>query len=184
MSMVPSLGYQWNHDLSSKPSIEYNITKGRNSFFAYGSMGLFQGDLSPLSSRSMMDTCILPNLLYGPENWCLSKHSLQMLDSFLGELCKRLLNCKLSQWYSNTPALVVVRQRSARALCLLRKLNFLAISLCCRKQRDLECSDPNFPNWWYRFCLPDSWMQGPWGVLQDKLRLSNTRRYLSTPMRN
>ena len=30
------------------------------------------------------------------------------------------------QWYSNTPAFIVVGQRSARALCLLRKLNFLA----------------------------------------------------------
>ena len=35
------LSYQWNHDLSAKPSIEYNITKGRKSFFAYGSIGLF-----------------------------------------------------------------------------------------------------------------------------------------------
>lgn len=117
------LGYQWNHDLSAKPSVEYNVTKARKSFFAYGSMGLFQGDLSPLSGRSMVDTCILPILLYGAENWCLSYNSLQVLDSFLGELSKRLL--KLPQWYSNTPASIVAGQRSARALCLTRKLNFL-----------------------------------------------------------
>ena len=84
----------------------------------YGSMGLFQGDLSPLSGRSMVNTCILPILLYGAENWCLSQSSIQLLDSFLGELSKRLL--KLPQWYSNTPASIV-----ARALCLTRKLNFL-----------------------------------------------------------
>ena len=117
------LGYQWNHDLSAKPSVEYNVSKARKSFFAYGSMGLFQGDLSPLSGRSMVDTCILPILMYGAENWCLSQNSIQVLDSFLGELSKRLL--KLPQWYSNTPACIAAGQRSARALCLTKELNFL-----------------------------------------------------------
>ena len=46
-----------------------------------------------------------------------------MLDSFLGALCKRIL--KLPQWYSNTPASIVVGLQSARALCLIRKLNLL-----------------------------------------------------------
>ena len=85
------LGYLWHHDLSAKPSIDHNILKARKSFFAYGSMGVFQGDLSPLSGRSVVETCILPILFYGAENWCLSHHSLEILDSFLGELCKRLL---------------------------------------------------------------------------------------------
>ena len=114
------LGYLWNHDLSAKPSIEY--IKARKSFFAYGSMGVFQGDLSPLSGRSVVETCILP-ILYGTENWCLSQNSIQALDSFLGELSKRLL--KLPRWYSNTPASIVIGLGSARALCLTRKLNFL-----------------------------------------------------------
>ena len=43
-----------------------------------------------------------------------------MLDSFLGELSK-----KLPRWYSNTPASIVIGLMSARALCLTRKLNFL-----------------------------------------------------------
>ena len=117
------LGYLWNNDLSAKPSIENNILKARKFFFAYGSMGLFQGDLSPLSGHSAVETCILPILLYGFENWCLSQNSVQMLDSFLGELSKRLL--KLPRWYSTTPASIVIGLRSARALCLTRKLNFL-----------------------------------------------------------
>ena len=71
----------------------------------------------------MVETCILPILLYGAENWCLSQNSVQMLDSFLGELSKRLL--KLPRCYSNTPASIVIGLRSARALCLTRKLNFL-----------------------------------------------------------
>ena len=117
------LGFKWHHDLSAKPSIDYNILKARKSFFAYGSMGLFQGQLSPVSGKSVVDTCILPVLLYGAENWCLTPNSIQMLNSFLGELSKRLL--KLPQWYCNTPASIVVGLRTARALCLVRKLKFL-----------------------------------------------------------
>ena len=117
------LGYLWHHDLSAKPSIDHNILKARKSFFAYGSMGVFQGDLSPLSGRSVVETCILPILFYGAENWCLSHHSLEILDSFLGELCKRLL--KLPKWYTNTPASIVIGLGSARAMCLTRKLSFL-----------------------------------------------------------
>ena len=64
--------------------MEYNITKARKSFFTYGSMGLFQGNLSPLSGISMVDTCVLPILMYGAEMVPLT--SIQMLDSFLGEL--------------------------------------------------------------------------------------------------
>ena len=71
----------------------------------------------------MVETCILPILLHGAENWCLSQNSIQTLDSFLGELSKRLL--KLPRWYSNTPASIVIGLGSARALCLTRKLNFL-----------------------------------------------------------
>ena len=52
-------------------------------------------------------------------------HSLEILDSFLGELCKRLL--KLPKWYTNTPASesIVIGLGSARAMCLTRKLSFL-----------------------------------------------------------
>ena len=105
---------KWHH-LSAKPSIDYNILKARKSFFAYGSMGLFQGQLSPVSGKSVVDTCILPVLLYGAENWCLTPNPIKMLNSFLGELSKRLLRLP-PQWYCNTPASIVVRLRSARAL--------------------------------------------------------------------
>ena len=49
--------------------------------------------------------------------------TIEILDSFLGELGKRLL--KLPQWYTNTPASIVNGLGSARALCLTRKLSFL-----------------------------------------------------------
>ena len=38
----------------------------------------------------MVAVCILSILLYGAENWCLSESLLQVLNSFLGEVSKRL----------------------------------------------------------------------------------------------
>ena len=49
-------------------TITENIKKARRAFFAYGSIGAFQGDLSPLSSRSVVETCVMPVLLFGSEN--------------------------------------------------------------------------------------------------------------------
>ena len=117
------LGYQWNHDLSAKPSVEHNILKARRSFFAYGSMGVFQSNLSPLSGRSVVETCVLPVLLYGSENWCLTNQSTEKLDSFIGELSKRLL--KFPKWFSNLSASIICGFNSASCLCLCRKLRFL-----------------------------------------------------------
>ena len=51
------LGYVWDSTLSSKPMIEHNVTKARKAFFAYGSVGAFQGAISPLSCRSLVETC-------------------------------------------------------------------------------------------------------------------------------
>ena len=36
--------------------------------YMYGAMGTFQGDLSPLSTRSVIETCVVPVLLYGCAN--------------------------------------------------------------------------------------------------------------------
>ena len=106
-----------------------NLRLGTTSTRQDGSTGLFQGDLSPLAGRSMVDTCILPILLYSAENWYLSPRSLHMLDSFLGEISKRLL--KLPQWYCNTPARIVAGQvricwSTILRICLVRKLNYFA----------------------------------------------------------
>ena len=49
------LGYWWRGDMMALQSAEENIRKARKSFFHYGSLGAFQGDLSPLSTRSIMD---------------------------------------------------------------------------------------------------------------------------------
>ena len=47
------LGYWWSRDLMSRKAVEENISKARKAFFATGSMGAFQGQLNPLSSRSL-----------------------------------------------------------------------------------------------------------------------------------
>ena len=114
------LGYIWSSTLSSKPMIEYNITKARRSFFAYGSIGAYQGAISPLSCRSLIETCVMPVLLYGCECWSLCDSSLKALNSFLGELCKRV-----PKWYSNTASMIFMDCQSAEARCLTRKLCFL-----------------------------------------------------------
>ena len=72
-------------------SVEENIRKAHKSFFHYGSLGAFQGDLSPLSTRSIIETCVMPILLFGSENWIVSGGILEQLESFLGELAKRAL---------------------------------------------------------------------------------------------
>ena len=41
-------------------SVDENIKKARQAFFHYGSIGAFQDDLSPLSSRSIADDCVMP----------------------------------------------------------------------------------------------------------------------------
>ena len=108
------LGYIWKGSFSSKPMIESNISKARKAFFSYGSIGAFQGDLSPLSCRSVVETCICPILFYGSENWFLNDAVLNLLHSLLGELSKRIL--RLPKWYLNTAAMVVFDWGSARAI--------------------------------------------------------------------
>ena len=44
--------------------MDKKIKKARRAFFHYGSIGAFQGNLSPLFSRSMPDTCVMPVLMY------------------------------------------------------------------------------------------------------------------------
>ena len=49
------VGYRWTGDLSATRSVEENIQKAHSAFFHFGSIGVFQGDISPLSSREVHD---------------------------------------------------------------------------------------------------------------------------------
>ena len=66
------LGVWWSTSLSSNKWIEENIRKARGAFFARG-CGVFNGALNPLSSRSIIECCILAVLLYSAESWTLVK---------------------------------------------------------------------------------------------------------------
>ena len=63
------LGYWWKSDLLATKSVEEDILKARRAFFHYGSIGMFQGDISSLSSRSVIECFVMPILMYGNENW-------------------------------------------------------------------------------------------------------------------
>ncbi len=62
------LGYWWRDDLLTTQAIDENMRKTRRAFFLFGSIGVFHGNLSPLSSVSILETCVVPILLYGSEN--------------------------------------------------------------------------------------------------------------------
>ena len=101
------LGYWWKSDLLATKSVEENIWKARRAFFHYGSIGVFQGDISPLSSRSVLECCVMPILMYGSENWILTERLIDKLEAFQGELVKRVL--KWPKHHSNTAALLLWR---------------------------------------------------------------------------
>ncbi len=74
------LGVWWNANLSAKNSVCENITKARRAFFANRRLGAFQGDLNPLSSCSVFETCIIPSLLYVCETWLLDCSTLRAFN--------------------------------------------------------------------------------------------------------
>ena len=77
------LGYWWKGDLLATRSVDENIKK---AFFHYGSIGVFQGDICPLSSKSVLECCVIPVLLYGCENWIMTEPLCQKLESLQSEL--------------------------------------------------------------------------------------------------
>ena len=85
---------------SSDPSILENTTKAHRAFFAYGSIGSYTGDLNHLSSRHIIDTCVMPILLYGAENWMLTDQLVAKLESFQAERILKLLQMKLPLLYA------------------------------------------------------------------------------------
>ena len=83
------------------------------------------GSIIRIHSDDWVEACVLPILLYGVENWVLSSESIRMIDSFQGEIPKRIL-C-LPKWYSNTAAIVALGWNSLHSICTIKKLRFLHI---------------------------------------------------------
>ena len=102
---------------------EDRIQKARKAFFQLGSVYAFQGSLSPVSSPSIVQSCVLPILLYGVENWVMSSESIKKLECFQGEVAKRIL--QMPKWYSNKAACIAFGWNSIHSTCTIRKLKFL-----------------------------------------------------------
>ena len=86
-------------------SVKSHLTSGasvrpraRRQFFALGSAGGFLGHSNPLSAREVFETCVIPTLLYGAENWILDDGCLELLERFQAEIGRRIL--KLSRYHS------------------------------------------------------------------------------------
>ena len=118
---VKCLSVWWDTtSLSSRMSVNERIQK---AFFAHGQLGAFHGLLNPLSSRSIIESCILPVLLYGSEKWVLNSSLLNLLESFQAGLGRHIL--KLLKFASNTVPLLVLTWPSMCARLLCDKLSFL-----------------------------------------------------------
>ena len=86
-------------------------------------LGSFQGQLNPLSSRSLIESCVMPVLIYGSEFWHLNTTLLSRLESFQAELGKRIL--RLPRTTANSIPLITLDWPSMRCRCLCAKLCFL-----------------------------------------------------------
>ena len=118
------LGVWWNTSLSAKHSVCENVNKARRAFFTLGRLGAFQGDLNPLSSCSIFETCITPTLLYGCETWLLDSTSLSALESFQHEIGCRIL--RAPKFYSKASVRIALHWPTVATRILIRKLNFLS----------------------------------------------------------
>ena len=117
------LGYTWNSTLNARSSVRENIHKARKSFFSLGSTGCFLGHSSPLTAKTIVETCVFPILLYGAENWILNDECLRLLENFQAELGRRIL--KLSRYHSNLSVSLGLSWPSITSRILITKLKFL-----------------------------------------------------------
>ena len=118
------LGYWWSWDLSASIAVDEAIKKARRAFFAFGAMGGFQGKLNPISTRCIFETCVVPVLLYGCENWILTDSLLHKLEMFQAEIGRRML--QLSRYHSCLSTRLALRWPSVATRILVEKLCLLS----------------------------------------------------------
>ena len=95
-----------------------SIAHTRNDF-----SGVFQRDISPLSSKEVIESCVMPVLLYDSEKWIMTDVLMERLEAFQAELVKRAL--KWPKHHSNTAAIVVLDIPTMKCRILVKKLGFL-----------------------------------------------------------
>ena len=88
-----------------------------------GHFSEFQGQLNPISGKSIYETCVIPTLLFGCENWVLTNSMLHQLESFQGEIGRWIL--KLSRHHSTLLTRLGLRWPSITARILIFKLSLL-----------------------------------------------------------
>ena len=88
-----------------------------------GSIGAFSGELNPLSTSSIFETCVVPKLLYGCEIWLLDTSCLKKLEQFQHEIGRRIL--RLSKFHSGDAVRIGLQWPSVASRILLRKLSFM-----------------------------------------------------------
>ena len=106
-----------------RKAIAENITKIRTTFFAYGNIGAFHGDLNPLSAQGIVEACVMPVLLFGCESWYLTDTTLDDLEHFQCEIGRKIL--RLSHFHSNVTVRIRLDWPSVRTRILIRKLSYL-----------------------------------------------------------
>ena len=106
--------------------------EARKQFFALCSSGCFLGYSNPLSAREIVESCVIPTLLYGAENWILDETSLNLLERFQAELGRRIL--KLPKHHSALATQIGLAWPTMKARLLSQKLRFLGKLLS--KNRD------------------------------------------------
>ena len=127
--------------LRSTKGVDRHIKKARRAFFAFGAMGAFHGQLNPISGRSIYESCVVPVLLFGCENWVLTDSMLHQLE---GDFGRRILKLKTS--LHTLYILVWPSDASLPARIFVRKLSFL--SKVCEEGDSIFC--PKTPSGLYK----------------------------------
>ena len=118
------LGYWWSWDLSASRAVDEAIKRARRAFFAFGAMGGFQGKLNPISTGCLFETCVVPVLLYGCENWILTDQLLHQLESFQAVTGCRIL--QLSRFHSGLSTRLALKWPCVATRTLIKKLSLLS----------------------------------------------------------
>ena len=112
----------WTPNLSPKISIEKNIANACRAYFGFGAIGAFQGKLNPLSSKTIIEACVLPVCLSGCTNWILTDNLLELLERLQAEVGRRVLN--LSRFHNKLSPLIGLTWPTMHARILSLKLFF------------------------------------------------------------
>lgn len=107
-SEAACLGYQWRQDIICNTGSHPESQKGLLSVWQDLCLS------GQAESSIIMETCVLPFLLYCVENWVLSPESIRILQ---GEIAKMIL--ELPKWYSNMAVSVTLGWNSLYSVCTM-----------------------------------------------------------------